>query len=207
MESKQKYKVFINDQPVLFIRKTGREPSGYVFSASSEQLPEQLAGLAPNEILCIQSEHPEQTWNAFVSGHEVLHAAGGVVWNRDAVPAVLMIHRLGKWDLPKGKIDPGESPEVAAIREVEEECGIHGMYLGRRIDDTWHMYKHKGSWKLKHTYWFEMDYPGNEPLVPQTEESIDEARWVTPSEMVWLLPDAYASIRELLQTVVRMDVR
>jgi 8-oxo-dGTP pyrophosphatase MutT (NUDIX family) len=201
---KQKYKVFINDQPVVFTDKTGSRNDKYKYTSSFDDLPAKTADLKPGETLCVECNDTADTWIRFTLSHEILEAAGGIVWHSEKGNKMLMIFRLGKWDLPKGKIDKGESPEKAALREVEEECGISGMKILHRIDDTWHMYKHKGSWKLKHSYWFEMSYSGTEKLVPQLDESIEEARWVTPSEMAWLLQDAYASIRELIEKTVKI---
>jgi 8-oxo-dGTP pyrophosphatase MutT (NUDIX family) len=152
--------------------------------------------------MCVVSDEPGIAWKNFVAAYDVLKAAGGVIRKASPGEQVLMIYRLGKWDLPKGKLDPGESTEEAAIREVEEECGISGMKITKQLPDTWHMYFHKGAWKLKHTCWYEMLYEGTETPRPQLEEHIQEVRWVTPRELAFLLPGAYNSIRELLEKVV-----
>lgn len=204
MESKQKYKVFINDQPVLFTDEDGICAVNCIRLRSDSGLPEQISGSKPGTTACVVSRDNAGTWNRFIASYPVIQAAGGFVKTLTEDTRYLMIFRLGKWDLPKGKIDPGEKPETAAVREVEEECGISGMSISKRLPDTWHMYKHKGSWVLKQTFWYEMEYAGSTALVPQTEEGIEEARWVTSGEMAWLLPDAYASIRELLSGLIRI---
>jgi len=56
---------------------------------------------------------------------------------------------LKRWDLPKGKLDMGEGPEAAAIRECEEECGITQLTITKTLEPTYHIYPHKGSYALK----------------------------------------------------------
>ena len=68
----------------------------------------------------------------------MVEAAGGLVFNKDG--DILMIFRNGKWDLPKGKLEIGESIEECAIREVEEECGISGLIIEKKIKDTYNIY-------------------------------------------------------------------
>jgi len=106
---------------------------------------------------------------------EHIKAAGGLVMN--AKDEVLLIHRLGKWDLPKGKLEIGETKRRGALREVEEECGITGLIIQKKLKPSYHIYPVKGRFILKTSYWFLMRYDGNELLVPQIEENIHEAIW------------------------------
>ena len=135
---------------------------------------------------------PEKIWTLFQQQFVLIEAAGGKV--RNAKGEVLFIHRLGKWDLPKGKMEKGETPEQAAIREVEEECGIHGLELGEKLPNTYHVYTQKETLILKTTYWFEMKYKGTEVLVPQKEEAIEKAVWVNPSNFSEQLANTYKSL-------------
>ncbi|MGD9618640.1 MAG: NUDIX domain-containing protein [Mycolicibacterium sp.] len=66
-----------------------------------------------------------------------IHAAGAVLWRPgdvDGTPAIALIHRprYDDWSLPKGKVDPGETEPVTAVREIEEETGFRA-HLGRRL--------------------------------------------------------------------------
>ena len=124
-----------------------------------------------------------------------VEAAGGKVQNNDG--EILFIYRLGMWDLPKGKIEKGENTEEAALREVEEECGISKLHLLSKIKDTWHIYFHKEVFCLKKTYWFAMSYEGNEQLVPQEEEGIEEVIWIGKENLSNYLEKSYPSINEL----------
>ena len=81
-------------------------------------------------------------------------AGGGVVVNEKN--QVLFIYRRKKWDLPKGKLDPGEDIKACAIREVMEETGIRNLTIGKLIIVTTHSYEEKGLNMQKETHWFEM---------------------------------------------------
>ena len=113
----------------------------------------------------------------------------------------LLIFRLGKWDLPKGKLDPGETPEQCAVREIEEECGIGKLTITGALPDTWHMYQIQGIWVLKKTYWFDMITDDNRVLKPAFDEHIKRAEWKTKTEVVRVLPGSYSAIADLLRQV------
>ncbi len=125
-------------------------------------------------------------------------AAGGLVWNADKTK-FLIIKRLGKVDLPKGKIEKNESYEQAALREVEEECGLPGLVITGTFATTYHVYTLKENTILKETKWFEMVYNGVQIPVPQTDENIEYAIWVRPAESPGLIDQAYPSIKDVLK--------
>ncbi len=131
-------------------------------------------------------------WSMFKESYVFVQAAGGVVL--DERGRLLAIRRLGKWDLPKGKVDPGEGIEAAAVREVQEECGIASLELVGPIAVTWHTYERKGKQYLKRTDWFRMKASSAQPLTPETEENIEEVRWVGREEAGMLKEDTYASL-------------
>lgn len=122
-------------------------------------------------------------------------AAGGLVQNTKG--EYLFIFRRGKWDLPKGKVDKNEKIEDAAIREVEEECGISGLEIIRPISKTYHTYTIKGEKILKETHWFFMKTNRTEKLIPQTEEDITEAVWADKKEVKTLLENTYDTIKDV----------
>jgi ADP-ribose pyrophosphatase YjhB (NUDIX family) len=122
--------------------------------------------------------------------YKVMTAAGGLVTRKDKI---LMIYRLKKWDLPKGKIDKGEKAKEAAVREIQEECGVQSQIV-TKLCTTWHTYTLKKKRILKKTTWYEMTSVGNGKLTPQEEEGIDEARWMSPKEVHHALEDSYKSI-------------
>lgn len=124
------------------------------------------------------------------SQFKILYAAGGIVV-KDNKP--LMIFRRGKWDLPKGKMDKGETFRETAVREIEEECGIQTT-IQEKICTTWHFYHHKGKNVLKQTKWYYLKPNGNTTLVPQSEEDIEEAVWCNETQVQENLKQTYDSI-------------
>jgi 8-oxo-dGTP pyrophosphatase MutT (NUDIX family) len=124
-----------------------------------------------------------------------LEAAGGVVYN--AAGDVLMIYRNDRWDLPKGRREANESVEETALREVEEECGISDLQLQQLITKTYHLYSVNKTMYMKCTHWFKMYYGGTARLVPQTNEGIKWAEWISPSNLPMTLTNVYASIYDV----------
>ncbi len=131
----------------------------------------------------------------FKKSFKLIEAAGGKVKNKKG--EILFIYRLEKWDLPKGKIEAGEDPKEAALREVEEECGISSLNLKEKLKDTWHIYYHKEVFCLKRTYWYAMSYDGDEQLIPQAEEGIEEVIWADEEKKSRCLENTYPSILEI----------
>lgn len=121
---------------------------------------------------------------------KIITAAGGLIKKGEKT---LMIYRLKKWDLPKGKLDEGEKNRDAARREVEEECSVE-VKVNKKICTTWHTYTMKKNKILKKTVWYQMDLLNDKKMKPQTEEDIEEVRWLTPKEVYHALQDSYKSI-------------
>ena len=130
----------------------------------------------------------------------MIEAAGGLVFNKEE--QILMIFRNGKWDLPKGKLEIGESVEECAIREVEEECGILGLIIENKIKDTYHTYVLEGENILKKTYWYKMNTDFDGELMPQIEEGITKVSWVSKDEISENLTNSYGNISDVLKTLI-----
>jgi 8-oxo-dGTP diphosphatase len=111
--------------------------------------------------------------------NDEIQAAGGIVV-RDGRIAVVHRPRYDDWSLPKGKLDPGESWEEAALREVEEETGLR-CRLEEELDST--HYLSRGRPKTVR-YWrmTVVEEPGQ-----NHDHEVDELRWLTPDEAVRLL--------------------
>jgi 8-oxo-dGTP pyrophosphatase MutT (NUDIX family) len=138
-----------------------------------------------------------QTFKEYLSQFIQIEAAGGMVLNGKG--ELLMMFRRGKWDMPKGKLDDGETIKECALREVREETGLTHLKVGRKLQVTYHTYAIKGKNIIKPSHWYFMKYDGNEVPIPQTEEDITEVRWVNKKEAAKLIDDAYASIREIVK--------
>lgn len=129
--------------------------------------------------------------------YEPVDAGGGVVMNEE--DKILMIYRRGKWDLPKGKRDDGEDMETCALREVREETGLKKLRLGDKICDTYHVYAQNRQNLLKCTAWYRMSGTNKETLIPQKEENIVEAKWISESELAPVVFKSYEAIKEVLK--------
>lgn len=134
-------------------------------------------------------------WETFQKHFKVLEAAGGKVLNNSN--EVLFIERFGKWDLPKGHIEKGETKTVAAIREVEEECGISGLSIENPLETTYHIFKHKNQMRLKVTYWFLMRTTYEGTLTPQMEEGITNVVFKDKNAVKMALENTYENIKLL----------
>ncbi|MEM9052630.1 MAG: NUDIX domain-containing protein [Bacteroidota bacterium] len=144
-------------------------------------------------------EDLELLWADFRAHFKEIDAGGGLVRNDNN--QFLMIFRRGKWDLPKGKIEKGESKLEGSLREVEEECGVKDLVAGDELVTTYHTYDHKGSRILKRTYWFEMTSNQSE-LVPQEEEDIEKVEWMHLNAAAIEELDTYPNIKLVLKSTI-----
>lgn len=211
------YKFFINNKLVFLCTNpieakgvfVGEKPFIMQPYRNEAQLKDLLRVLytAGNESdLVLFHKDVEKLKRDFMQQFVCIEAAGGVVLNEQQ--EVLLMFRRGSWDLPKGKIDEGETVEEAAIREVEEETGIAPVILGSKIffkalqnDATYHSYEYKGQQALKISYWFLMKYEGHKQPIPQTEEDIEQVIWVKPENLAKYYNPMYGSVKDVLQAV------
>jgi 8-oxo-dGTP pyrophosphatase MutT (NUDIX family) len=131
-----------------------------------------------------------------------IEAAGGFI---EKEGQFLCIHRLGRWDLPKGKLEKGETIKEGAIRECEEECAIKQLTIVQALSSTFHIYPYKDKFAIKQSYWFYMKSTYTKTLKPQTEENIDEVKWFSRQELSNLvLKDTYYTIRDVITEGLNM---
>lgn len=137
----------------------------------------------------------KEFWKHFT----IIQAGGGLVENEKH--EWLLIFRRGKWDLPKGKLDKGETIEACAVREVQEETGLQKVELKNKITVTYHTYDEFGKHILKESHWYKMKASSKEKIIPQTTEDIMEINWVKKNNLPVYLQNTYPSIAEVLQAV------
>ena len=147
------------------------------------------------DIITLISPNYEDSVDLIKNSFKIIRAAGGVVYRDDQV---LMIHRLGKWDFPKGKLeDEDETTAMGAQREVEEECNIKIAEVGVKVCNTWHTYVQGGRSILKKTSWYAMTCADDSEMKPQTEEGISLVKWMNKMELDVALYSAYRSIQHV----------
>jgi hypothetical protein len=191
------YRIYINESVLIITESIPKNAESYQKVDSQEFnflnfYQKAMESAMPQAGLLLISE-PDKLFKKIKKSFRIIKAAGGVVSNEEN--KYLFIFRREKWDLPKGKIDPGEKTKEAAVREVEEECGIKVHKAGSKIGDTWHTYELKGQRILKKTSWYNMKVKGNPKLIPQIEEDITEVRWVGKEDLKVIGENTYLTCR------------
>lgn len=180
---------FLSKDKVLVVRYSGKQKHLL-------QYIDMLEKTSRYDGIIIHSDDYEGLKKDYKGLYKRVTAAGGVVVNPSN--QVLFIFRKGHWDLPKGKLDSGESKSEAALREVAEETGVTDLVLKSRVCKTRHTYRQKGQRYLKVNWWYFMTSDGKEKPKPQKEESITKAKWINPGKLLESDPKMYRSIKEVL---------
>lgn len=193
------YKVFVNDKLIIMSSSSQNENNFSTQPFHNFNILKIIQKLSDKNIAGIHlySTDLQGDWLLFKQQLNVIPAAGGLVLNDEN--EVLFIYRNNVWDLPKGKIEQGETIKTAAIREVEEECGIYNLELHQKITTTFHIYEHKGL-NLKETHWFLMHAHTPKKLTPQLEEGITEVVFKNESEIKRAFKNTYANIKLVYDT-------
>lgn len=199
------YKVFIQNKPLIFASEGEFQNFNGILikesvAFSDRNLVDNVLKSASLEnpvfILC---ENPEKSFQLYFENFDKVEAAGGIVKRKNNY---LFIKRNGVWDIPKGKLEKNETPEIGAIREVEEECGISNPVIDYPITITYHTYEFKGIPTLKKTYWYAMRYEGSKKVIPQTEEGISKVSWKKEEKISKILTNTYASIEDVIRQFI-----
>ena len=136
----------------------------------------------------------------------IVRAAGGVVENTPG--DILIMTRKGWYDLPKGHIDPGETAEEAAIREVMEETGLAEVEIVAPLCTTRHFHNAYGRWEVKQTEWFVMLAPGEAPeITPQQDENITAVEWLRGRRLWKAVDSSYSTIKTLFEHYLDWKIR
>jgi 8-oxo-dGTP pyrophosphatase MutT (NUDIX family) len=197
------YKVFIYNKPIFFMETSevsALNGSVKTFTCENEEDRESLLSLHRNsntsKPFYVVNANLKKLMKLFFDGHKNIEAAGGIVENKAG--EILFIDRLGYWDLPKGKVEKDEELRTAAVREIEEECGINNPVIKKKLLKTFHTYSAKSKKYYKTTHWYLLSYDGDEELMPQEEEGITDVRWVDPQQMDEQKGRTYNSIIDVL---------
>src|SRR5690606_23933286 len=195
----QMYKVFVNDKPLFLTNEVQKETDFQLFLLESVDIKKLIVKIFQNKIQKAFLYHPDEKliMKTLRAKIPVVKAGGGLVFNKKG--EVLFIFRNGKWDLPKGGTEKNETMEETAMREVEEETGVNGLSIVKKLPKTYHVFKRNGRYKLKQTYWFEMksDFEGTPE--GQIEEGIEKVAWIKPKDIPTILDNSYENIKLLFE--------
>ena len=194
-------KIFFDNRVVIL---TAPKPATdndrvHVFE-NQKALAKELERFDHSDDECLWITHPSlnDLFEHVAGCFKFIEAAGGLVTLPDG--RILMIRRLGKWDLPKGKSEKGETLQETAIREVVEECGLASLpTITGELLNTFHTYHRNGNHILKHTAWYTMTYNGDNTLHPQYDEDITEAVWIAENQLDIILQNTYKSIKQVFE--------
>lgn len=220
--------IFINDIPLKILKAQELPDEGrinQVIDAASESVTqakllhhvwvknvsdadlnlilEFLDSKVPTNVLSVTISVPNYalTKNQLRNKFKIEKAAGGLVRKKEKS---LMIYRMKKWDLPKGKKEKDENYKETAVREVEEECNIT-VKLGKRICTTWHTYTMNKRAMMKKTKWYLMEIQDDAKMKPQASEDIEDVRWMSQKEVYHALEHSYKSISYVFERFYEKD--
>ena len=197
------YKIFQENKALIFPKIKGnslefdatlQESDRYDAELLCEFLPEWLDDRDPGDTF-VHEVGENAVVAALKETFRMAPAAGGVVVKDGKF---VIIIRKGIPDLPKGHIEKGETPEVAALREVEEETGIGNLQIVKELPSSWHCYFEHDAWSLKRTYWYLMSTTETIQPNPQTEEGITEIKLIGNEDIEDFLKNTFRSISEIL---------
>ncbi len=196
------YKVFVLQGEVRLVTvKSKSATKNDVFHCGSTvpDWPEIKGALKRSEsdLVVLVCDDPKKCWRNLKKRFGIIHASGGLVMNKDG--NVLMIKRLGLWDLPKGKVEKGEDELDCAIREVEEECSVFGLGVTRTLTITHHVMRRNRNKYLKVSKWYMMRTDQISPGMPQIEEGIEKVRWVPLNQVRKKLKKSWPSVRQVFK--------
>lgn len=195
----QKYRIYINEKVILLTESEPKKTRNYKqIDAAAFDLKIVYTWVLshPSKFFYVLCDDAKAYLKSVAKSVLLIRAAGGLVKNE--YDEYLFIYRNNKWDLPKGKIEKQEGTKEAAVREVEEECGIKVSKLEERICKTYHSYIYKGDVVLKKTYWFNMRSKGQNNLKPQKEEGITDVRWFKKGDISPIVENTFPSIMDVL---------
>jgi len=194
------YRIYINENTLVIADKLPNYTEGLQqiavegFDFSTFYIG--LGKSAHNQYALV-TEDPKALFELIKQSLTIIKAAGGLVRNADG--DYLFIFRNKKWDLPKGKVEKGEGMRDAGVREVEEECGVKIHTNDKKLCKTYHVYEMGTKLVLKKTNWYSMTVKGSPKLIPQKEEGITKAEWISAKDLKPIVKNTYPSIMDVIK--------
>ena len=199
------YKVFVNDKPIILTDSLKNENSFPVYIFNEVVVDEILHKLKRGNLdgINLYCANLASNWTTFQKEFKVVYAGGGLVVNPNN--EILFIYRSNVWDLPKGRIEEGESIEETAVREVEEECGAEDLKLIRPLLVTHHLFYMDNIQQMKITHWYLMQADFQKNLKPQIEEGITKVLFKGREAVQEAMKNTYANIKLVLDTYYKTE--
>ena len=201
----QNYQIFLNKKSLTFVKSIDSVRQNClddvkifeISSLSNVNISLFFDEKETSNWILICGEQIDSLFLAFKKSFKLIYAAGGLVesFEKD----ILFIFRNGVWDLPKGKVEKGEDFMTAAVREVEEECGIKTPVVEQKLTETYHIYMLNNEYILKEAFWYKMKSDKKQKLSPQLEEGITKAEWISKENMFVILGNTYPNIKLLIE--------
>ena len=197
------YKVFINKLSIILTSKNKSLSQENSFLLSSITLNEILIKVRKHKKIFLYHPKKSELLKVFKSKIKVIFASGGIVKNDNN--QILFIYRRGKWDLPKGKAEKGESIRETAVREVIEETGIEKLKIDKYFSNTFHIVRNNKKYFLKETSWFLMSSNFKGKLKPQLNEGIKSVKWKTFDDAKKIKKKTYGNISIILTDFLKQN--
>ena len=133
-----------------------------------------------------------------------IKTAGGIVIKNNKI---LFILKKNKWDLPKGKLEKGNTLKETALIEVSEETGLPQKKLKilKKLIPTFYYKKVEKKTILKKTDWYLIEFAGKEktPLIPDKNEGITKCKWFSLNEINVPLKKSHQRIKYLIEFCIK----
>ena len=198
--------IYVNEKPIYLADHKNNTlqhkiNEGYLFynnntNINYKNIVQKLSNTEVNGIVILHN-NLQQLQEEFQAAFKIIEAGGGIVQNEQN--EILFIYRRNMWDLPKGKLEKGETIQTCAQREVEEETGVTNLTLKSKIGETYHIYQEKGEQIFKISHWFHFTCPSHQITQAQTEEDITEVKWIALKDLENPLKNTFNNIKEIVE--------
>ena len=199
------YKVFVNQKEIILTSTAPKGKGVKVLPLKSTPFKNIIRIIRTTRVkrLYLTHDNPKKLLSGFKKKLPVTIAAGGVVQHEEG--KLLFIYRKKRWDLPKGRVDKGETLEGASKREVKEETGVKKIKVGKLAGVTYHVFKRNNRYQLKETHWFFMKTSYKGVLTPEFKEDITKASWKNKSKTAKAIKKTYPNIEDLFDKSKLME--
>ena len=199
------YKVFVNQKDIILTSTAPKGKGVKVLPLKSTPFKNIIRIIRTTRVkrLYLMHDNPKKLLSGFKKKLPVTIAAGGVLQHEEG--KLLFIYRKKRWDLPKGRVDKGETLEGAAKREVKEETGVKKIKVGKPAGVTYHVFKRNNRYQLKETHWFFMKTSYEGVLTPEIKEDITKATWKNKSKTAKAIKNTYPNIEDLFDKSKLME--